>query len=40
MREIWQAGGVVNMINVGGLPREEAMIAEGAVIDAFGKRYF
>ena len=39
MREIWHAGGVVYMIEVGGMAREEAKIAEGAVIDAFGEQY-
>ena len=38
MRAVWKAGGAVYMIEVGGMAREEAQIAEGAVIDAFGRR--
>ena len=38
MREIWAAGGSVAMIEVGSLAREEAQLAEGATIDAIGKR--
>ena len=40
IREIWAAGGMVYMVEVGGMAREEAKLAEGAVIDAFGERYF
>ena len=40
LREIWAAGGAVYMLELGGLAREEAKIAESAVIDAFGRRYF
>ena len=39
-REIRQAGGDVFMIEVGGMAREEAKIAEGAVIDAIGEYFY
>ena len=38
MGAIWAAGGSVLMIEIGDLVREEAQLAEGATIDAIGKR--
>ena len=38
MRSIWASGGSVQMIDISGLSREEAKLAEGAAIDAIGKR--
>ena len=40
MREIWKANSIVYMIEIGDLAREEAKLAEGAVIDAIGRRFF
>ena len=40
MREVWEAGGIVYMLEVGCMAREEAKLAIGSVIDAFGKRKF
>ena len=37
MRDIWAAGNVVYMIEVGDMAREEAKLAEGALIDAFDR---
>ena len=39
MGAIWASGGSVHMIEIDGLEREEAQLAEGATIDAIGKRY-
>ena len=38
MRAIWASGDSVHMIVIDGLAREEAQLAEGATIDAIGKR--
>ena len=38
MRATWASGGSVLMIAIDGLAREEAQLAEGATIDAIGKR--
>ena len=37
MHELWASGGSVYMVEVGGLAREEAQLAEGATIDAIGE---
>ena len=40
MRTIWASGGSVHMIEIDGLAHEEAQLAEGATIDAIGKRRY
>ena len=40
MRQIWTSGGSIHMIEFDGLAREEAQLAEGATIDAIGKRRY
>ena len=38
MQAIWASGGSILMIEIDGLAREEAQLAEGATIDAIGKQ--